>query len=145
MRLFSKLRLITTKQAPIALRNKPGGMAWVSRPPFINAATKCPATIGQDEIVGAAVKCIVVDANRCWKIEPILRFNVTEDFIYTNLAGEKCQARAGQTAIVSAIHDDCLTPWRDDGVTEEEVRELYHPALDVITLSVTFDYEKYQP
>lgn len=117
--------------SPPALRNKPGGMAWIHKAPFYYKASKAPAPIGQHVIIGLPVKCLRLDTDRCWWIEPPVEFMVTGDFTYTESdTGILRSAKAGQVAIVRAIHDDFLLPWKDDGgVSDADVRELYRSDL----------------
>jgi hypothetical protein len=36
---------------------------------------------------------------------------------------------AGDVAEIIAIADECLEPWKDTGISESEVRELYEPRI----------------
>jgi hypothetical protein len=36
---------------------------------------------------------------------------------------------AGRVVQIVAIADECLEPWKDTGISEQEVRELYEPRI----------------
>ena len=106
------------KQAPSAppppsapgLRNVPGGMAWI-----------CGQVGEEATLNGRAVKTVRF-ADGVWQIKP-------EQFVVFRrhmMDGHGRVCRAGLAAVVG-IPDDCLEPWKDTGLTDEEVRDLYAP------------------
>lgn len=100
---------------PPALRNKAGGMAWIKNMDTFD---------GSDALNGRAVRTVRLRESGCWEIEP------TQSFIAAcNVHYLKCDRRfdSGQAVHIDGITDECLEPWKDTGLRQEDVSELYAP------------------
>jgi hypothetical protein len=61
-----------------------------------------------------------------WQIEPPQEFLANVD---ARLVPSNRIVRVGDALIVTAITDECLEPWKDTGLTTEEVSALFAPRL----------------
>jgi hypothetical protein len=95
------------------LRNKPGGMAWIKGLSNLD---------GEYLLNGRAVKTVRCIEDGKWEIDPPQSYPVQCKTYYVRLG---VTANRGDIATVVAIRDGCLEPWKEDGVTDSEVRELY--------------------
>ena len=102
-------------QAPGGLRNKPGGYAWIN-----SRAGRVP---GAEILVGRAVKTVSMTPASLWRIEPPQQFVVQRP---TKISNGRV-VPAGTSVVVIGIADETLDPWKEDGVTDGEVAELYAP------------------
>jgi hypothetical protein len=102
------------------LRNKPGGMAWINGIPDTGtgeAATNC-----------SAVRTVRLTNSGHWEIDPPIEFRVRglcrgfQGHIYS----------PGELVRTVAVLDEFLEPWKEDGVTDSEVRDLYAPAPEKV-------------
>jgi hypothetical protein len=100
------------------LRNRKNGMAWIQG---INDNAPVPGAV---VLNGRAVKTVKVIPEGKWQIEPPQRFTPTADFIWAGYL-----FRAGHPVTVTAIADECLQPWKPDGVKAKDVKELFAPQL----------------
>lgn len=120
MNLLDKIKSVFRREpeAPstLALRNRAGGMAWV----LTNGLHS-----GAETLAGSAVKTVSVSAEGMWVIEPLLAYRATcnqrfpDGHLYVT----------GEYIVIAAVHDRALLPWKEDGVSDSEVRELYAPKL----------------
>lgn len=99
-------------QAPSAqtLRNKPQGMAWIRG-------------LHGDEapLNGRAVKTVRVEGG-IWDIDP------EQPIVLTNWVRDATgHVSHPGPAFIVGIPDENLEPWKDTGLTDEEVRDLYAP------------------
>jgi hypothetical protein len=101
--------------APPVLRNKPQGMAWVRGLPNVLP--------GASQLNGSAVKTSRLLSSGKWEIEPHLAFLATADFIWNN-----ADYQTGEAVWIRAIADECLEPWKDTGLSQEDVDALYAPS-----------------
>lgn len=108
-RLFDFFRKPQVPSAPV-LRNKPGGYAWIRG-------------LDGDEapLNGRAVKTVRF-VNGYWEIEPAQPIRLTD--YTTDVTGQLCHPG---DAVVDGLLDKNLEPWKDTGLTDEEVRDLYAP------------------
>jgi hypothetical protein len=98
-------------------RNKPQGMAWVR-------GIK-PSNGGAETLNGRAVKTVRIDAETgLWQIDPPQAFICTADGLF---GLSQRPVFKGQPVCVTEISDDLLEPWKEDGGSDKEVRELYSP------------------
>ena len=102
-------------EPPPRLRNRPNGMAWVKG---LDGAD------GEYLLNGRAVRTVSLRPDGKWLIEPPQQFTVQSRTFYVYLG---ITANAGDTATSIAIADRCLEPWKEDGVRDSEVRDLYSP------------------
>jgi hypothetical protein len=123
MSLFSALRGLFGRNEPPspALRNKPGGMAWIKR---------FGQEYGAEVIAGRAVKTVRLTEHGLWEIDPPQTYVLT--------AGVHCglnnyRGRRGDSVTSFAIVDELLEPWKDTGLTTDEVTKLYSPAPVEVT------------
>jgi hypothetical protein len=100
--------------APPVLRNRAGGMAWVRG---VN-----DHSVGASALNGRAVKTVRLRETGTWAIEPELAFIASQSFTWNGK-----EFPAGEAVWVGGIADECLEPWKDTGLTTEEVRDLYAP------------------
>jgi hypothetical protein len=107
------------KAAAPALRNKAGGMAWV-----LSAGMHS----GAESLAGSAVKTVALQPNGMWRIEPLLGYVATGPQSFANGA----VFQPGDVVVIGAIADSALEPWKDTGLTESEVRELFAPRLSSV-------------
>jgi hypothetical protein len=105
------------------LRNKRGGMAWVKR---------YGENYGAHALAGNAVKTVSLVQGKFWVIAPPLEYTVTG--ACRVLSPNGITARPGDRVTATAIADECLEPWRDTGLTTDEVRDLYAPAPEKVTV-----------
>lgn len=96
------------------LRNRPGGMAWICG--VIGDGT------GAEQLNNRVVKTIRLAASGKWCVEPSQHFIAERDFMWDGV-----WYSLGDRVGVKAIVDDCLEPWKNAGVSDEEVRNLYEP------------------
>jgi hypothetical protein len=96
------------------LRNRAGGMAWL-RPSDTHGT-------GADTLAGRAVKTVALLPSGKWLIEPKQYFIAARAFLW----GEHFYG-AGDVVGVDGAADEVLEPWKEDGITDAEVRELYNP------------------
>jgi hypothetical protein len=94
----------------MALKNKPGGMAWIT------GFDSC----GAETMNGQAVKTTVYLAHvQMWQLDPYPKFVATKNVI---LSGTNTRAAKGTIVELMAIPDDKLIPWKDD-VDDDSVDE----------------------
>ena len=113
-RIRAALRREPPPSAPV-LRNRVGGMAWIQ--------VKDDMGTGADAMTGRAVKTVAVNAHGLWTIDPVQTYVAAKTHRLHNAA----VIYKGQTAIISGIADSALIPWKEDGVSDSEVRDLYQP------------------
>lgn len=106
-------------QAPSAptLRNKPGGMAWIK---------SFGHEYGADAMAGRAVKTVCLNEFGSWRIEPAQEYVLTA---YAHFMPQGLHGRPGDVMVCAGLGDEYLEPWKDTGLTDEEVRELYAPRV----------------
>jgi hypothetical protein len=109
-------RFIDWLRGKPSLRNKPGGMAWVQSDGLHS---------GAERLRNAAVKTLSVRENGMWRIEPPLGYIAT----HPQRFADGTLYAPGDVIVIGAIHDSALEPWKDTGLTESEVRDLYAPNL----------------
>jgi hypothetical protein len=118
---LSILNLWRKPSAP-KLRNKPGGMAWIVGIDHGN---------GIESLQGRAVKTVRLEPGSSrWEIDPPQRVKFTKDTLYTfTHKHQDVLVLAGEYRTVSGLGDAFLEPWKEDedGVSREEVRELFSP------------------
>lgn len=102
--------------SPPALRNKAGGMAWIKPYGELYGATA---------IAGQAVRTVRLVSEDQWEVEPRPSYVVGPFSV--DCASSGVIGRPGDTAIVCALADHLLEPWKDTGITDEEVRDLFAP------------------
>jgi hypothetical protein len=100
------------------LRNKPGGMAWIK---------PLGGGYGADVMAGRAVKTVSLLDGKFWTIDPPQEYVITGTRPVQHPNG--IVSRPGDRVRSVAIVDECLEPWKEDGVTASEVRTLYTPKL----------------
>jgi hypothetical protein len=100
----------------LRLRNKANGMAWICG---------VDRSYGGEALNGRAVRTVRLRDGSKWQIEPVQRFICTRDTRF------QCGTLilAGDVAEIIAIADECLEPWKETGISESEVRELYEPRI----------------
>lgn len=113
MSLFSFIKNVFGRskpelEAPQAMRNKPGGLAWIR---------------GIQELDGRIVTTVSLYAGEFWAIDPPQDYRCTRH--HTGFGGVIC--KPGDNVRTIGIVDDCLEPIPDTGVTDEEVADLYAP------------------
>lgn len=99
------------------LRNKAGGYAWINA-----RARNVP---GAEILIGRAVKTVALTSGHMWRVDPPQHFVVTAP---SKLATGRV-VPAGTSVLVIGISDETLDPWKEDGVSDAEVRELYAPQI----------------
>jgi len=92
-----------------------GGMAWLK--PRDTHGT------GADALAGRAVQTVALLPSGKWAIDPKQHFIAARDFLW----GERFYG-AGDVVGVDGAADEILEPWKEDGITESEARELYEPS-----------------
>lgn len=102
--------------SPPALRNKAGGMATILPHPEDSEA-------GARQIWGCAVKTVRLVNGSFWEIDPPVRFTLTTNVI--DRYGVR--GKPGDRVRVNALPDHALEPWKDTGITDEEVLDLFAP------------------
>jgi hypothetical protein len=115
-RLFGR-DVTTASFSPSALRNKPGGMAWIKGIDHGN---------GAEQINGRAVLVVRLLNGRIWAIDPPQQFACTEDTLYTR---QDVIVRAGQTYSVDGVADENLEPWKDVGDDDQDESLSYLPPV----------------
>lgn len=100
----------------VPLKNKRDGMAWV----LANGLHS-----GAETLAGSAVKTVSVTPEGMWAIEPLLAFRAT----CPQRFGDGRLYVTGEYIVISAVHDRALLPWKEDGVSDSEVRDLFAPKL----------------
>jgi hypothetical protein len=115
MSLFNKIRSLFRQDAPRALRNKPGGMAW------INAAID--EGTGAFVLIGHPVRIVRLIDGDYWMIDPPQSYVLTSR---TKFTADRKIYPAGSRITFRAVRDDCLTPWRDLG-DEAQDESLWQP------------------
>lgn len=99
------------------LRNRVGGYAWIK--PFGHG-------FGANELAGRAVKTVELLPSGMWRIEPMQSFVVQGDGpIYFKRIGQFFSP--GEVMYVCGLVDAVLEPWKEDGVSDSEVSDLYQP------------------
>lgn len=98
-----------------SVRNRPGGMSWIR-----GVKSDC----GAATLNGRAVKTVKVQETGLWLIDPPQRFTATKDAIF---GMSQRPINKGAVVSVTEIADALLEPWKEDGVTDAEVRELFAP------------------
>lgn len=110
MSLFSRIRDYfrpAEPTHPTALRNKPGGMA------YIKSGGECP---GAEVLVGRFVTTVRLTDSGLWEISPVLTFRLTGD--YRSSDGKI--RKAGALVDALAICDSLLEPLRNPGNEERD-------------------------
>lgn len=102
----------------LRLRNKPGGYAWIRGVDTLN---------GDSVMNGRAVRTVRLDDSGLWQIDPPQRYELTRSTLFVI-----CDTRvpAGCVVQVNGIADEYLEPWKEDGVSDDEVRKLYEPSKE---------------
>lgn len=97
------------------LRNRCNGMAWIRGVDTQN---------GDSVMNGRAVRTVRLDDSGLWQIDPPQRYELTRSTLFVI-----CDTRvpAGCVVQVNGIADEYLEPWKEDGVSDDEVRQLYSP------------------
>jgi hypothetical protein len=108
------------KPAAPALRNTAGGMAWICGLDDVADAAGC------EVLNGRAVRTLQYRDGK-WAIDPPQRFTVRRAFTYQGWTYPP-----GAAIKVIAIQDANLEPWKDTGITESEVCELFAPRLSSV-------------
>jgi hypothetical protein len=103
--------------SPSALRNKPGGMAWIKG---------IGNSDGTEQINGRAVRVVCITSGRIWAIDPPQQFTCTSDTHYTR---QDVIIRAGQTYSVDGVADENLEPWKDVGDDDQDESLSYLPPV----------------
>lgn len=116
MSIPSRIRDFLSPSASPTLRNKPGGMAWIN--------ANVDEGEGSVALVNRIVRTVHAQAGGFWRIDPPQVYTITRS-AYN--AVSSLRVRPGDSVLSIAIHDECLTPIPDAGITDEEVRELYSP------------------
>jgi hypothetical protein len=98
-----------------ALRNKPGGMAWIN--------SNVDGNDGTSILINRVVRTVRLKNGNHWEIDPPQPYTATRGVRYVV---NGFVSTPGQRINAIAMADDCLTPIQGD-VTDEEVRELYAP------------------
>jgi hypothetical protein len=110
MSILSNFRALFTRKP--GLRNKPHQMAWVVGMPGSDA-----------QLNGRAVKTVSF-ADGIWRIDP------PQHVIYrTWTQGLDGTVNPPGRHQVIGLLDANLEPWKEDGVTDEEVTQLYAPQV----------------
>lgn len=112
MSILSKLSNFLRRERPSTLRNKPGGLAWISN--------RDSASL---ELRGRIVTTVRCDERAFWMVDPPQSF-VLSDYA-VNIYGQI--VAPGTLVNLVTISDECLIPIPDAGISDEEVRELYAP------------------
>jgi hypothetical protein len=115
-RIIDWLRGKPTKPAAASRRNRPGGMAWIQG---LRDVT------GENALNGRAVKTLAVNQYGLWTIDPPQDYTATGTAFYEI---NNTLIRAGRGVSVLSIADTHLEPWKEDGITDGEVRDLYEPS-----------------
>jgi hypothetical protein len=119
MNLLNSIRSLFGRNDPPSapkLRNRPGGMAWIR-------GVRCEDN-GSEVMNGRAVKTVRLDAGGLWVIDPPQEYRLRKT---TNYMVQGITAYAGDLVAATAMADEFLEPWKEDGVSESEVRDLYRP------------------
>jgi hypothetical protein len=122
MTLYDRIKGALRRDPPTPkLRNKPGGMAFIKG--------LAPSVDGQDALNGRVVQTIRLNERGAWLIDPVQRFTVKARVFYVPI---QQHANPGDTAIVGAMEDEFLEPFREDGsgISEIEVTSLYSPSRE---------------
>jgi hypothetical protein len=115
-RLFGRKPVVPEPSAVPVLRNKPNSMAWIKG--------MDDAIPGASVLNGRAVKTVQIGIDGKWEIDPLQQFAAAGNFRWNGAV-----YLAGATVTVLAIADERLEPWKDDGVSQEEVKRLFAPQL----------------
>jgi hypothetical protein len=107
-------RLIDFLLGRTTLKNRPGGMAWVQSDRLHS---------GAERLLNSAVKTVSVDEHGMWRIEPVLGYVATAAQRFP----DGSTYIAGDLVLITGMHDSALEPWKESGVTTEEVTSLYAP------------------
>lgn len=100
-----------------ALRNKPGGMAWIRG---------IDTGMGAEALNGRAVKTVRVHESGLWEIEPEQCFTATRNALFGR---HQVMVFAGEVVVVGAIGDRLLEPWRDMDWTAKDESARYLPPV----------------
>jgi hypothetical protein len=98
-----------------ALRNKPGGMAWINH--RINDGE------GSEVLVNRVVRTVRRTHGDFWEVDPPQVYTITKN-AFNKISG--LRSKPGDVVKSVSIRDECLTPIQGD-VTDEEVSNLYAP------------------
>lgn len=114
MSIFTRIRDFLVPAAPPALRNKPGGLAWVN--------SNVDEGGGTEVLVHRVVRVVRLADADFWRVDPPLEYVATARLKFAN----GFRADPGDRIVVGGVRDHCLTPI-DGNVTSEEVEQLYQP------------------
>lgn len=124
-------------EAPRALRNKPGGMAWIVKAPYCERGH---VDVGQHVMVGLPVRIVAKNPStwwpNCWIIDPPPRWVATCDFDIIDPESGNAHIPCGAVVSQLSLRDDLLLPWQEGDVTEEEVAALYRGGQRSYTITV---------
>lgn len=98
-------------------KNIPGGMAWIRGLDGLD---------GRNDLNGRAVRTVRL-ADGVWQIEPVQVFYAACNARYIDL---NRNVKQGEAIKVVGLTDECLEPWRDTGLKDEDVQELYLHSLN---------------
>ena len=119
MSLFDRIRSFFGGEPPApppALRNRPGGMAWVRG---------IPTDFGGHVLNGAAVKTVRLNEVGTWTIDPPLFFVATSDAV----TASGTFVIGGMPTQVLGIEDCFLEPWKDIGDEERSEEMQFQPTV----------------
>ena len=113
MGLLSRIR--DAFRTPPRIKNRVGGMAWVR--PYGGA-------FGAHVLTGRAVRTVRLLDTGLWEIDPPQCFVITGNRAIHCIPNNRT-FQPGTAVALHSLADECLEPWREDGITDEEVRDLY--------------------
>jgi hypothetical protein len=116
-----------------ALRNRPGGMAWIKGIPS-NAH-------GLEELNGRAVKTVRVNDTGNWDIEPSQQVLITQRLSVNHPPRVYLP---GDTASVCGIPDENLEPWRDMDWNAKDESHRYLPPVPAPSVRITTPTETHR-
>lgn len=112
MNLIDRFTNLLRGKRPSALRNKPGGIAW------IRISDRAALQLN-----GRIVTTVRSDERGFWTVDPVQSFTLSDFSV--NVRGSIVPP--GAAVELLSIADDCLITIPDTGVTDEEVADLFAP------------------
>lgn len=125
--IFRRIADFLRGEQPPALRNKPDTMAYIRG---------VPAGFGAEVLNGRIVKIKRrVDGTDVWEVEPKQEFIATR-VVFGSALSAWATYQAGSVIPLLGVEDEFLHPLKGDGLTKEEVDQLYAPGPVLIPLQV---------
>jgi hypothetical protein len=118
-------RLIRRIGAALCTSSTPPATALRNSPLSLASVKSFAASYGCDEMAGAVVLTVLVDADRRWLIDPALTYVAKREHVL----GNGVNVHVGELVTIHSLSDDFLEPWRQIGDVEVDQSAAWLPPV----------------